>query len=71
MITSQSIIIRKLRMLAFRIFSYLDNSGNADFDTNGERKFIENLFQRWHRAGQIRFFRCWSQCRRVYPDAFE
>jgi FkbM family methyltransferase len=42
-------------MLAFRIFSYLDNSGNADFDTNGERKFVENLFQRIARTDRGRY----------------
>lgn len=44
MITRENSVIRKLRTLAFRIFLYLDNGGAADFDTNGEMKFVENLF---------------------------
>ncbi len=44
MITRENGVIRKLRTLALWIFLYLDNSGTADFDTNGERKFVGNLF---------------------------
>lgn len=45
MITRQNYVLRKLRTLALRMFSYLDNNGTADFDTNGEKKFVDDLFQ--------------------------
>ncbi len=44
MIALEHSLFRKLRTLTHRIFLYLDNSGMADFDTNGEKKFVENLF---------------------------
>ena len=44
MITRENGLIRKLRTLVLRIFLYLDNSGTADFDTNGEKRFVEDLF---------------------------
>ena len=46
MITDQSVLMRKLRTLALRVFLYLDNSGTSDFDSNGEKRFIDNLFRR-------------------------
>ncbi|MFZ4854984.1 MAG: FkbM family methyltransferase [Desulfuromonadaceae bacterium] len=44
MITREKSLYRKLRTLALRTFLSLDNSGTADFDTNGEKKFVEKLF---------------------------
>lgn len=54
MITREHGVIRKLRTLVLRIFLYLDNSGTADFDTNGEKKFVETLFDFVARTGQGR-----------------
>lgn len=45
MIVKQSIIRRKLRGLALKAFLILDNSGTADFASNGEQRFIEELFR--------------------------
>lgn len=45
MITRENSLLRKLRTLALRIFLYLDNSGRADFETNGEKKLVKDLFE--------------------------
>ncbi len=54
MIIGENILKRLLRTMALRIFLYLDNSGTADFDTNGERSFVENLFDFLERTEQGR-----------------
>jgi FkbM family methyltransferase len=40
-----SIIRRKLRGLAWMVFNKIENNGNARFEENGEKVFIENLFK--------------------------
>jgi FkbM family methyltransferase len=45
MLTRSGIVRRKIRSLALYIFNYLDNSGTANFDTNGEKKFVAELFR--------------------------
>jgi len=48
---------RKLRELAWRTFNYLENNGNADFNKNGERVFIESLLTSFkNRKGNIVMF---------------
>ncbi len=58
MIARQNIVKRKLRSLALWVFAYLENSGTADFDTNGEKQFIEDLFGHLRRVdqGNVVFF---------------
>lgn len=43
MYTKQSIFKAKLRNIAWSIFNKLENNGNANFEKNGEKVFIENL----------------------------
>lgn len=45
MIIEQNKLLKKLRGLALKAFLALDNSGTADFATNGEQRFIEELFR--------------------------
>lgn len=45
MYTEKSMIKRKLRGLAWKVFNKIENNGNCNFDTNGEKVFIENLFK--------------------------
>lgn len=40
-----STIQRKLRGLVWRVFNKIENNGNAKFEKNGEKVFIENLFK--------------------------
>lgn len=44
MIIRQSFLRNKFRSLVLRIFCYLENNNNADFLTNGESFFLDNLF---------------------------
>jgi len=50
MITTQSILKRKLRSLALRIFLYSENNGNPNFQLNGEDLFIDNLMKYLHKS---------------------
>lgn len=45
MYTQSSMIKRKLRGLAWKVFNKIENNGNARFEENGEKVFIENLFK--------------------------
>ncbi len=36
---------RKVRSLALRVFNWVENNGSANFERNGERVFIQNLFK--------------------------
>lgn len=40
----QHYVLRKLRGLSLRIFNWIENNGIADFDINGEKVFVEQLF---------------------------
>ncbi|MDH4164296.1 MAG: FkbM family methyltransferase [Nitrospirota bacterium] len=48
MIIKQSSLREKLRTFALNVFAYLDNNKNADFGTNGEDRFINDLFRYFH-----------------------
>ncbi|WP_373033600.1 FkbM family methyltransferase [Sulfurovum sp.] len=43
MYTEMPFIKRKLRGLAWKIFNTIENNGNADFEQNGEKPFVDNL----------------------------
>jgi len=51
MYTQLSMIKRKLRGLAWKVFNKIENNGNARFEENGEKVFIENLFKTFKRNG--------------------
>jgi FkbM family methyltransferase len=44
MITQQHIISKILRSFSLRMLRYIENENNTNFETNGEKVFIENLF---------------------------
>lgn len=44
MIEHPCFLRKKFRSLALHFFHYLENNGNINFATNGERRFVENLF---------------------------
>ena len=45
MFTNMSILKKKLRGVARRIFNIIENNGVADFKKNGEKIFIKNLIK--------------------------
>ncbi len=45
MFTNMSILKKKLRGVAWRIFNIIENNGVADFKKNGEKIFIKNLIK--------------------------
>ena len=45
MIVEQSWFNQKLRSAALRLVAAIENNGNANFETNGEMRFIGELFQ--------------------------
>ena len=51
MYTQISIIKRKLRALAWKVFNKIENNGNAGFEENGEKIFITNLFETFKANG--------------------
>lgn len=51
MYTQPSMIKRKLRGLTWRVFNKIENNGNARFEENGEKVFIENLFKTFKANG--------------------
>ena len=51
MYSQQSMVKRKLRGLAWRVFNKIENNGNCNFDKNGEKVFIENLFKTFKSSG--------------------
>jgi len=57
MYTQTPFIKRKLRGLAWKVFNKIENNGNANFEKNGEKVFIENLFKSFktHGGGKIVF----------------
>jgi hypothetical protein len=42
-IKNENLLHRKIKSFCLKVFNYLDNNGNCDFDTNGEAKFIKNF----------------------------
>lgn len=51
MFKKMSFVERKLRGLSLRVFNYIENNGNADFDKNGERIFIDNMMASFKNGG--------------------
>lgn len=51
MYIQSSMIKRKLRGLAWKVFNKVENNGNARFEENGEKVFIENLFKTFKANG--------------------
>jgi len=45
MYTQTTMIRKKLRSLAWKVFNLIENNGNANFEQNGEKTFIENLLE--------------------------
>ena len=43
MFRKTSYVKRKLRSLSLKIFNFIENNGDCNFDTNGEKVFIDNL----------------------------
>jgi FkbM family methyltransferase len=44
MYVETSYLKRKLRTISWRLFNLIENNGVCNFDTNGEKLFIDNLF---------------------------
>jgi FkbM family methyltransferase len=49
MIKIESVFKKVLRTLTIKFLLYLENSGNADFQKNGEKKLIENILKLYKR----------------------
>ncbi|WP_292757807.1 FkbM family methyltransferase [Methylophaga sp. UBA2689] len=45
MYTKLSYFKRKLRGLSIKLFNYIENNGNCNFDSNGEKYFVNNLLK--------------------------
>src|SRR6266851_3559035 len=55
MIVRHGIVRRKLVSLALALFTNLENNGDADFERNGERGFLEALFRYLKESGRAKF----------------
>ena len=56
MYQEMSFIKRKLRGLSLRVLNKIENNGDCNFENNGEKVFIDNLFnsfKKWGRAGGV------------------
>lgn len=51
MFITTSYIKRKIRGLSLRIFNTIENNGNTKFEKNGEKIFIDNLFDFFSKEG--------------------
>lgn len=45
MFINESPIKRKVRKASLYLFNKVENNGNSDFNTNGEKRFIDHLFE--------------------------
>jgi FkbM family methyltransferase len=54
MIVRPGIVRRKLASLALALFSSLENNGDADFERNGERRFLDALFRYLRESGRAK-----------------
>lgn len=54
MYINESIIKRKLRGLVWKIFNFIENNGNANFEKNGEKIFIDTLFKTFKQKDGIK-----------------
>ena len=52
MIVRHGMVRQKLVSLALALFENLENNGDADFETNGERRFLEALFRYLKASGR-------------------
>jgi FkbM family methyltransferase len=50
MFINDSPIKKKIRQISLYIFNKLENNGNADFYSNGENRFIDNLINRFEKT---------------------
>lgn len=50
MLIERSVINRKFSSLAWKVFQALENNGNDCWDTNGEQRFIHDLFSYFQRS---------------------
>lgn len=58
MLTKSGFFKNKLRSLSVRIFNKLENNGNTDFESNGEKFFLNSLissFSRFNGGGRVVF----------------
>ena len=55
MIVRHGIVRQKLVSLALAIVANLENNGDADFERNGERRFLEALFRYLGKSGRSQF----------------
>jgi FkbM family methyltransferase len=46
---------RKLRSLVWKVFNKIENNGNANFEKNGEKVFIDNLFSSFKNERRVVF----------------
>jgi hypothetical protein len=51
MFKKMSFVESKLRGLALKVFNFIENNGNANFDKNGERVFIDSLLALFKNEG--------------------
>ena len=51
MFTKLSLLQKKFRGLSLKIFNSIENNGNCNFDQNGEKFFIDNLFNTFKSSG--------------------
>lgn len=52
MFKKMSFIERKLRGLSLKVFNRIENNGNANFDKNGEKVFINGLLTSFRNGGE-------------------
>jgi len=52
MYTKMSFVRKKLRGLSLKIFNKIENNGDCNFDNNGEKVFINNLFNAFKNGGE-------------------
>lgn len=52
MYIKMSFVKRKLRGLSLRIFNYIENNGDCNFDKNGEKVFMDTLFDSFKKGNK-------------------
>ena len=51
MFKKASYIKQKLRGLSLKVFNFIENNGDCNFDKNGEKVFINNLIKSFENGG--------------------
>lgn len=51
MFTTTSFLKKKLRGLSLKAINAIENNGNCNFESNGEKLFVDNLFYLFKRSG--------------------